>query len=117
MDTLKQFGTTDWDRERIEYVHKHSNSLVCTCSDEAVRDSVWAGSLVRVNTFKCLTHVGYGERELTVLMPRRRHCLFLEADEEGVLLVWEQGIGIHDVAGFPFIIHDSLESLPHTFCV
>ena len=25
------------------------------------RDAVWAGGLARVNTFKCLTHVGHGE--------------------------------------------------------
>ena len=56
------------------------------CSEDAARDAVWAGSLARVNMLKCLTHVGHGEGEATVLGsgPRRWHCVILKADEEGV---------------------------------
>ena len=61
VDTLKQVGTADRDRERLKYVRKHSSQLVCTCSENAARD---AGSLARVNTLKCLTYVGIGEGQL-----------------------------------------------------
>ena len=35
------------------------------------RDAVWAGSLARVNTFKCFTHVGCGEGGPQVLVAGR----------------------------------------------
>ena len=40
----------------------------------------------RVNTFKCLTHVGYGEGEPTVLGsgPRWWHCILLKVGKESV---------------------------------
>ena len=38
-----------------------------SCSEDAARGAVWAGSLARVNSFRCLTHVGHGEGETTVL--------------------------------------------------
>ena len=47
---------------------------------------------------KCLTHVGHGERELTVLRSGLR--LILKASE-GVLPVREQDVGDRDMAGFP----------------
>jgi hypothetical protein len=70
----------------IEYVRKHSSQLVCACSEDAFRDAVWAGSIARVNMFKCFTHVGHGEQEPTVLGsgPRRWHCVILKAGKEGV---------------------------------
>ena len=39
----------------IEYVRKHSNQLVCACSEGAARDAVRAGSLTKVNTLNLLT--------------------------------------------------------------
>jgi hypothetical protein len=73
VDILKQVGTTDWDRERLR--------LVCTCSEDAARDAVWPGRVARVNTFKCLTHVGHGEEEPTILGsgPCRWHFIILKA--------------------------------------
>ena len=47
-----------WEQQTgigIEYVHKHTSQLACACSEDAARDVVWAGSLARVNTFKCFT--------------------------------------------------------------
>ena len=85
MDILKQVGTADWDRE-IEYFCKYSSQLVSACSEDAARDVVWAGSLARVNTLKCLAQVGHGEREPTVLGsgPRRWQCVILKEGEVGV---------------------------------
>ena len=67
----------------IEYVRKHSIQLVCVCSEDAARDAAWACSLSRVNTLKCLTHIGHGEREPTVLGSgsHRWHCVILKAGE------------------------------------
>jgi hypothetical protein len=52
----------------------------------AARDAVWTGSLARVNTLKCLTHIGHRGGEPTVLgsRPRQWHCVILKAGEEGV---------------------------------
>ena len=85
---LKQVGAADWNRE-IEYVQKHSSQLVYTRSEDLARDTVWAGSLARVNTPKLLTHIGHGEGEHTVLLsgggPHWWHkVVFLGASEEGV---------------------------------
>ena len=48
----------------------NTSQLVCACSEDAARDAVWAGSLARVNTFKCFTRVGRGE-SLQVLVVGR----------------------------------------------
>jgi hypothetical protein len=61
--TLKNVGTADWDRERLNM----SVNTPSSCSEEAVKDAVWAGNLARLNTFKCLTHVSHREGEPTVL--------------------------------------------------
>ena len=68
----------------IDYVHKHTSQLVCACSEDAARDAVWAGSLARVNTFKCFTHVGHGEGELTDFGsgPCQWHCIVLKVSKE-----------------------------------
>jgi hypothetical protein len=70
----------------IEYVHKHTSQLVRTCSDDAARDAVWAGSLARVNTFKCFIHVGCIEGEPTGFGsgPYRFHCIVLKLSKEVV---------------------------------
>ena len=63
----------------IKYVHINSSQLVCACSEDTARDAVWAGSLARVKTLKCLTNVGHWEGERTVLGSRLRqwHCVIL----------------------------------------
>ena len=63
------------------------------------------------NTFKCLTHIGHGEGESTVLGsgPRWWHCVILKADEEGVR---KQDVGVLDVSGFPFVVRHCLYTLP-----
>ena len=68
---LKHVGTADWDRD---------------CSEEGDRDAVWAGSLARVNTFKCFTHVGCGEGEPAGFGSRtcQRDCIVLKASKEVV---------------------------------
>ena len=55
-------------------------------SEDVARDAIWAESLVKVNTVICLTHVGHGEPEPTVLGsgPCRCHCVILKTGEEGV---------------------------------
>ena len=60
--------------------------LVCACSEDTARDAVWAGSHVRVNSLKCLTHIGHREREPTVLGsgPCWWHCVILKVGKEGV---------------------------------
>ena len=58
---MKQVGTADWDRERLNMFVKHSSQLVCTCSEDAARDSICAGSTARFNMLKYLTYVGLGE--------------------------------------------------------
>jgi hypothetical protein len=71
---LKHVGTVDWERERL-------NMSVNTCSDDAARDA----SLARVNTIKCLTHIGHGGGEPTVLVSGPRwHCIILKAGKEGI---------------------------------
>ena len=85
--TLKQVGTADWDRERFNVsVNKHFSQLVSACCENVARDVVWTGRLVRVNTFKCLAHIGQGEGEPTILGngPCQWHCVILKAGEEGV---------------------------------
>ena len=70
----------------IEYVRKHTSQLVCACSEDAARDAIWAGSLARVDTFKCLTNISHGEGEPTVFGSglRRWHCIILKVGKEGV---------------------------------
>ena len=70
---LEECGDPRLGNGEIEYVCKQ---LVCSCSEDTARDAIWAGSLARVNTLKCLTHVGHGEGEPTVLVsgPHRWHC-------------------------------------------
>jgi hypothetical protein len=86
VDILKQVRTADWDRESLNMSVKHSSQLVCACSEDAARDVIWAGSLARVNTLKCLTHVCHREGEATGLdsRPRRWHCVILKVGKEGV---------------------------------
>ena len=85
VDLLKQVGTADWIRERLN-MSVHYRQLVCACSEDKARDAVWAWSLAKVNMLKCLTHVGHGEREPIVLGSGSRwwHCVILKAGEEGV---------------------------------
>ena len=47
------------------------------------RDAVWASSLARVNTLKCVTNVSHGEGEPPVLDSGLRlcHCVILKAGE------------------------------------
>ena len=54
--------------------------------EDAARDTVWVGSLARVNMHKCFTHVGHGQLKTTVLGsgPRWWHCVILKADEEAM---------------------------------
>ena len=96
---LKHVGTADWDGQ-----------LVCACSEDAARDAFWAGSLARVNAFKCLTHVGDGGGEPTVLGSGlcRWHCVILKAGKEHVKLVQKPDVGGRNVAGFPFVVRDCL---------
>ena len=60
-----------------------NSKLVCACSEDAARDAVWAGSLVRVNTFKCFTHIGCVEGESADFgrEPCQWHCIVLKASE------------------------------------
>ena len=83
MALLKHVGTADWDKE---YVRKYTNQLVCTCSEDAAGDAVWAGSLARVNTFKCFTHISCGEGEPARfgIGPCQWHCIVLKASKEVV---------------------------------
>ena len=75
MALLKHVGTADWEQQ-----------LVCACSMDAAGDAVWACSLVRVNTFKCFTHVGCGEGEPAGFGsgPCQWHCIVLKASKEDV---------------------------------
>jgi hypothetical protein len=43
---LKQVGAADWDRERLNM----SVNTPASCSEDAARDAIWAGSPARVNT-------------------------------------------------------------------
>ena len=73
-----------------QYVRQHTSQLVCACSEDVAWDAVWAGSLARVNTLNCLTHVGHREREFTVLVsgsgPRRRLSVWLSLNKESLAL-------------------------------
>jgi hypothetical protein len=82
--------------------------LVSACSEDAARDSVWAGSLARVNAFKCFIHVGHREGEPTGFGRGlcQWHCIVLKASKEVVYFVWEQDVDVHDRAGFLFVIPD-----------
>ena len=40
VDILKQVGTADRDRERLNMYVKHFSQLVCACSEDAARDAV-----------------------------------------------------------------------------
>jgi hypothetical protein len=112
---LKHVGTTDWDRKRL---NTSVNGTLLTCSEDAARahaprtqlGTIWAGSLSRVNTLKCLTHVSHRKAEPTVLDsgPRRWYCIILKASKGGVQPVRKQDNGVRGVANFPFIIRDGL---------
>ena len=80
MDILKQVGTADWDRERLNM----SLNTPASWSAHALRTQLIILSGLRVNMLKCLTHVGYGERELTVLGsgPCQWHCVILKVGKD-----------------------------------
>ena len=77
-----------------------ASQLVCACSEDAARDAVWASSLVRVNTFKCFTHVllMLVKESPQVLVADRVGGTVLSSKRAKKLLsfVWEQDIGVRD---------------------
>jgi hypothetical protein len=83
VDILKQVETAYWERE-FEYVRKHTSQLVCAFSEDMARDAIWASGLARVNTLKCLTHVGHGEVEPTVFGSGPRRGTVLSSKREKV---------------------------------
>ena len=65
---LKHVGMAGCDRERLNMsVNRPAGWRVYACSEDVARDAIWAGNLAKVNTFNCLTHLGHGEGEPTVL--------------------------------------------------
>ena len=59
---LKHVGIEHWDRDWLNMSVNTISQLVSACTEDAARDAVWAGSLARLNMFKCFTHFG-GEGE------------------------------------------------------
>ena len=77
---------------RGEYVHKHSDQLVCACSEDGAGDLIWAGCFASIHMLESVILVGHRDRELTIIFssggPRRRiSIVYLEASIKSVQLV------------------------------
>ena len=78
-------------------------------------DAVWAGSLARGNTLKCLTSAMEKESPRSLEAGHVGGAVLSSKWVKKVFrLVWKQDVSVCDVAGFPFVIDDCL---PHMSCV
>ena len=66
-DVVSYLQHLEQAHQKVQDPIAQGSVMVIASSDDAARDAVGAGSLARVNMFKCLTHLSHGEGEPTVL--------------------------------------------------
>ena len=118
MVCLKYVGITDSVRERLKMSMKTFASWSVDALSTCPGKKCLARGLVNVDLFNGLAHMGYRERYHTVVWNSWcSHAYFsvacLKASMKGIQLIWYAHVTGQLASGFPFVVRNSFQTLPH----